>query len=162
MRQELLETIVSNFENAKCVRNLLVLFSSVTPRTILKVKDDIDKRFSVGVPVRDLKFYDELVVRTVYRKGIKDNDGFFRNNVLTRRIHYYQSGKIHMEDNYVDGVAEGKFIIWRKDGTKSSELNYFNNLLEGPGYNWWNNWKLRSVTIYSRGFFVENQDFEED
>ena len=95
---------------------------------------------------------------TNYREGIKYLDEFYTLGELNKRIYFFQSGEKHMEDNYLNRLYEGKSIIWRKNGSnsseaelqdsKNSEMNYVRNFKEGPFTAWCENGDLKATGNY--------------
>jgi uncharacterized protein len=62
--------------------------------------------------------------------------------------HYYPSGKLQAEGEYVNQKPEGKWTYWFENGTIQSEQNFLNGLEEGD-WTWYNE---QGIKIKSGGY----------
>lgn len=69
------------------------------------------------------------------------------------------SGNPIFEDNYCNGLRQGKRILWYKDSVKRMEANYSNDSLDGELKEWYFNGKIKWVFEYSHGRLMNVSSF---
>lgn len=70
--------------------------------------------------------------------------------IIGRRIYYY-GGLISSIANYVNGVREGPYTAYNKDGIITYKGNYSNDLLQGKVYRYFDNGKIKSIETFVDG-----------
>jgi antitoxin component YwqK of YwqJK toxin-antitoxin module len=67
---------------------------------------------------------------------------------------WYQTGELHTSITLWKGKAQGRTILYFKDGTISKIKGGKDGMAEGPACEWHPNGKIKSSTFYSKGFPV--------
>jgi TonB family protein len=87
------------------------------------------------------------------KKRDLDDINMFRNIVPTKSYEgfckfYHPGGQPFFEGSYTHGVPDGKFTYWWENGTKSSEVYFVNGMADGAWLVWESDGKLRSSFSY--------------
>jgi len=73
------------------------------------------------------------------------------NLIITTYFFYYKNGQKKSEENYIDGVEDGKFTIWHENGQKAEEGNAKDGKQEG----WWTYWHENGQKAKDGNFTLE-------
>lgn len=103
------------------------------------IKHGIIQKFNYGIDntqfLAEECSYTFGVLHGAYRRwhpnGALCEDSIYDNNKLVVQKHYYISGQISAEYNYVDGQKQGLQKMWYPNGTLSYEGHYLNGLCFG-------------------------------